>query len=70
MDSGHISWAARLSSKYPMVEVRVADAQLRAHDSVLLALIVQALVEASRDEAPVGDSLMPETLDLALWQSA
>lgn len=70
LDSGHISWAARLSSRYPTVEVRVADAQLKAGDSVLLALIVRALVEASRDEAPVGDNLMPETLDLALWQSA
>lgn len=70
LDSGHISWAARLSSKYPTVEVRVADAQLRAGDTVVLALLVRALVQASQDEAPAGDTILPEALDLALWQSA
>lgn len=70
LDSGHISWAARLSSRYPTVEVRVADAQLRSSDSVLIALLIRALVQVSQDEAPVTDCILPEALDLALWQSA
>jgi len=70
VDEGHIGWAARLSSRYPTVEVRIADAQLRAEDSVLLALLVRALVDTSLRAPATGRPLLPEVLDLAFWQAA
>lgn len=70
LDSGHIGWAARLSSNYPTIEIRVADAQLRADETVALAMIVRALVETGI-QAPVHSCDMhPEMLDLASWQAA
>lgn len=70
LDAGHIGWAARLSNHYPTIEIRVADAQLRAEEAVSLALVIRALVETSI-HAPRNDSgLLPELLDLAFWQAA
>lgn len=70
LDSGHIGWAARLSQRYPTVEVRIADAQLCPEDSVLLALLVRSLVDTflARPEQPPNP--LPEVLDLAYWQAA
>ena len=70
LDQGHIGWAARLSGRYPTLEVRIADAQLRAEDSVLLALLVRALVDASLQAPATARPLLPEGLDLAFWQAA
>jgi carboxylate-amine ligase len=70
LDQGHIGWAVRLSSRYPTIEVRIADAQLRAEDSVLLALIVRALVDTSLRQPAGPGPLLPEILDLAFWQAA
>ena len=70
LDQGHIGWAARLSNRYPTIEVRIADAQLRAEDSVLLALIVRALVDTSLRAPAPTEPLLPEVLDLAFWQAA
>ena len=70
VDAGYIGWAARLSSHYPTIEVRVADAQLQAGDSVPLALIIRALVETSIRTPCQEAGLHPELLDLAFWQAA
>ncbi|GAA1499267.1 carboxylate-amine ligase [Paeniglutamicibacter kerguelensis] len=70
LDQGHIGWAARLSSRYPTVEIRIADAQLRSEDSVLLALMVRALVDTCLHDTSATDHLLPEVLDLAFWQAA
>ena len=76
LDAGHIGWIARLSNNFPTVEVRVADAQLEARDSVLLALIIRGLVttllaEAGSDpEGSAGTLADPEILDAGLWQAA
>lgn len=69
-DPGHIGWSARLSEKYPTLEIRVADSQLRAQDSVLLAVLMRGLVETA--VAGEFDALeyLPEVLDLSLWQAA
>lgn len=70
LDPGHISWAARLSASQPTIEVRMADAQLRAEDSVLLALLVRALVDTSVRQPGRSKQFAPEYLDLAFWQGA
>lgn len=70
LDAGHIGWAARLSHNYPTVEIRVADAQLRAADSVALALAIRALVETSVHQPLPESGLRSELLDLATWQAA
>ncbi|MBF4993612.1 YbdK family carboxylate-amine ligase [Arthrobacter gandavensis] len=68
LDAGHIGWAARLSARYPTVEVRVGDAQLEAADSILLAALVRGLV-LTQDAAPDAHP-DPELLDAGLWQAA
>ncbi|GAA1496809.1 carboxylate-amine ligase [Paeniglutamicibacter kerguelensis] len=70
LDPGHISWGARLSTHYPTVEVRVADTQMNASNTVLLALIARALVDTSINGAPPGLPPLAEALDLAQWQAA
>ncbi len=70
LDSGHVRWGARLSTMYPTLEVRVADAQLGASNSILLALVVRSLVDTSLNGAPPLFQPMPEALDLAQWQAA
>lgn len=70
LDSGHIGWGARLSTRYPTVEIRVADAQVGANDVVLLALLMRALVSAGVGSPGRVPNPPPEVLDLAQWQAA
>lgn len=76
LDPGHIGWLARLSDRFPTVEIRVADTQLEAADAVLLALLIRGLVSTvlSRDPAGSGGGpdapADPEILDAGLWQAA
>lgn len=72
-DMGQVYWQARLSDRYPTVEVRCADVQLSADEAVMLAGVVRALVQtALREtaaEAPVPDH-DPELLRAAMWHAA
>ncbi|CEA08615.1 Carboxylate-amine ligase YbdK [Arthrobacter saudimassiliensis] len=70
LDAGHVGWAARLSGHLPTVEVRVADAQLEAADSVLLAALIRALVSTLAGQPPEDGPADPELLDVGLWQAA
>ena len=73
IDRGVITWVARLSENYPTLEVRAADAQLEARDSVLLATLIRALVLTAVEDAASGRAYpdpRPEILDAALWQAA
>ena len=45
LDPGMVYFSARLSDRYPTIEVRIADICLRAEDAVLIAALVRALVE-------------------------
>jgi glutamate---cysteine ligase / carboxylate-amine ligase len=73
LDTGQVYFDARLSEKWPTVEVRTADVVLNAEDAVTLAGLVRGLVEtAARDE---GDGTPPpdvstEVLRLAGWRAA
>ncbi|GHH77685.1 putative glutamate--cysteine ligase 2 [Kitasatospora indigofera] len=72
-DLGQLYWQARLSSRYPTVEIRATDVQLRTDDAVMLAGLVRALTTtALRDEAagrPLPDR-QPESLAGAGWHAA
>ncbi|MGV0098803.1 glutamate--cysteine ligase 2 [Streptomyces californicus] len=71
-DEGMIYFDARLSHRYPTVEVRVADVCLDPADTVLLATLVRGLVETSarewREGRPVPDT-SSGLLRVASWQA-
>lgn len=72
-DTGQLYWQARLSDRFPTVEVRCADVQLRADDAVMFAGIVRALVTVAIQEAEAGTPLVagpPEVAQAANWQAA
>jgi carboxylate-amine ligase len=50
LDTRSVYWLARLSPRYPTIEVRVADTCLTAGDSVVFAGIVRALVATLADD--------------------
>ncbi|WP_030571051.1 glutamate--cysteine ligase 2 [Streptomyces aureocirculatus] len=73
MDMGQIYWQARLSSRYPTIEVRCADVQLRADEAVLLTGLVRALVATAVQDAEAGVPVPPcppELLQAANWHAA
>ncbi|MFD9006470.1 glutamate--cysteine ligase [Streptomyces sp. NPDC059582] len=73
LDEAMVYFDARLSARYPTVEVRVADVCLRADTAVLVASLARALVEtAARDwraGLPPPDHSV-SLLRLAAWQAA
>lgn len=72
-DRAQVYWQARLSDRYPTVEVRCLDVQLRADDAVMLAGVVRALVATAIAEEKAGTSLTPcppEILHAANWHAA
>ncbi|MFJ4672317.1 carboxylate-amine ligase [Kitasatospora purpeofusca] len=72
-DTGQVYWHIRLSERYPTVEVRAADVQLRADEAVMLAGAVRALATRAladeREHRPAPD-VRPEVLSAALWHAA
>ncbi|MBY8886031.1 glutamate--cysteine ligase [Streptomyces sp. PTM05] len=73
-DRGQVYWQARPSERYPTVEVRAMDVQLRPEDAAMLAGVVRALVTAGLNEAESGATAGPlvpdELLAAANWQAA
>jgi carboxylate-amine ligase len=73
IDEGMVYFDARLSRRFPTVEIRVADVCLRVHDAVLLASLVRAMVETAAREWRLGKPPVParlETLNLAYWRAS
>ncbi|WP_460853146.1 carboxylate-amine ligase [Nocardioides montaniterrae] len=73
LDEGMIYFDARLSARYPTVEVRVADVCADAADAPVLAALVRALVTAASREAEDGrpmPALRGELLRAARWRAA
>lgn len=69
-DAGHIGWSARLSEKFPTIEIRATDVQATSAEAVALAVLVRALVDTVL-AGPMAKSHPPsELLQLALWQAA
>ncbi|MFI2779696.1 glutamate--cysteine ligase [Streptomyces sp. ALB3] len=72
-DEGMIYFDARLSHRYPTVEIRVADVCLDPADTVLLATLVRGLVETAARAWRAGDPPDPvpaSVLRMAGWQAA
>lgn len=73
LDTGMVYFDARLSAKYPTLEVRVADVCLDAGDAALVAALVRGLVETAAREAVRGEALPParvEMLRAGNWRAA
>ncbi|MFV2118692.1 carboxylate-amine ligase [Streptomyces sp. Act-28] len=72
-DTGQVYWQARLSERYPTLEVRCADVQLRVDAAVMLAGLVRAMVTVALREEEAGAPLPdcpPERLQAANWYAA
>ena len=72
LDTGMLYFDARLSEKWPTVEVRIADVALRVEDAVTLAGLVRGLVETAAREARAGSpaaAVGVPVLRLASWRA-
>ena len=72
LDAGQIYFDARLSEKWPTVEVRTADVVLHVGDAVTLAGLVRGLVETAARDARAGSpppDVSTEVLRLASWRA-
>ncbi|MFE4258866.1 glutamate--cysteine ligase [Streptomyces sp. NPDC056883] len=72
-DRGQVYWQARLSDRYPTIEVRCLDVQLRADDAVMFAGIVRGLVATAIAEEEAGVPLAvcaPELVQAGNWHAA
>ena len=75
-DRGQLYWQARLSERYPTIEVRALDVQLEIQDAVTLAGVVRALVStALHDQGRAlpraePEHSHPELLAAAVWYAA
>jgi carboxylate-amine ligase len=54
LDEGMLYWYARLSAKYPTVELRIGDVCPSVDDAVLVAALVRALVATAMAEIAAG----------------
>ncbi|MGV9255199.1 carboxylate-amine ligase [Streptomyces sp. NPDC003697] len=73
VDAGQLYWQARLSERYPTVEIRCLDVQLGTDEAVMFAGLVRALVDTALDGASVGGPVAepgPELMQAAMWQAA
>ncbi len=73
LDAGMIYFDARLSARYPTVEIRVADVTPRLSTALMIAAMSRALVEAAAHEARQGgrpSGVRTELLRAAMWQAA
>ncbi|MET7645911.1 glutamate--cysteine ligase [Streptomyces sp. NPDC005426] len=71
-DKGMVYFDARLSHRYPTVEIRVADVCLDPADAALLATLVRGLVETAARAWRAGeppDALPVSLLRMAAWQA-
>lgn len=70
LDAGHIGWAVRLSEHNPTIEVRAADEQLTAGESVAIAMLVRALVDTGLAQGRMAKTVEDRLLDLGLWHAS
>lgn len=69
LDLGMVYFDARLSARYPTVEIRVADVGAEPDSAVPLAALCRALVESAVDDGP-WPAARPELLRGAAWRAS
>ena len=72
-DTGQLYWQARLSERYPTIEVRCFDVQLGPDEAVMFAGLTRALVQRAVWDSAAGEPRPepePELLKAAMWQAA
>lgn len=73
-DAQQIYWQTRLSERYPTVEVRAPDVQLRVEEAVMLAGLIRGLVQTAAWEHEAGEPApqtpLPEIVAAAGWHAA
>ncbi|MFT4215738.1 MAG: glutamate--cysteine ligase [Micropruina sp.] len=73
LDDGMIYFEARLSARYPTVEIRTADVCTRLDDAVLIAALCRAMVSTAARAWTQGerpDALPPQWRRAASWRAA
>jgi carboxylate-amine ligase len=73
LDTGMIYFEARVSAKYPTLEIRTCDACRTAEDTALLAALCRGLVETAVAAWQRGEEPLPvrtELLRMANWRAA
>ena len=73
LDTAMVYFDARLSQRYPTLEIRIADVCLRADDAVLIAALARALVETEARRWRQGTAPLHrrgELLRLAAWRAS
>jgi glutamate---cysteine ligase / carboxylate-amine ligase len=73
LDTAMVYFDARLSQRYPTLEIRIADVCLRADDAVLIAALARALVETGARRWRQGTTPLRrrgELLRLAAWRAS
>ncbi len=73
LDRGMLYFDARLSRRYPTLEVRVADVCMRVEDALTIAALARALVDVAAEQWNRGDEpnpVTPATLRLASWRAS
>lgn len=73
LDEAMVYLDARLSGRYPTVELRVADVCLHADDAVLLAGLARGLVQTAAQERRTGEpapDVPAAVLRLARWRAS
>lgn len=69
LDTGMLYFDVRLSTKYPTVEIRVADVCTDVQDTMLVALLARALVETTAMDETLP-SWRGDLLRVASWRAA
>lgn len=72
-DTGQLYWLVRASARYPTLEVRACDVQVRAGEAVAMAGLVRAVVMTVIAEAQAGLRVPdppPEVLEGVVWHAA
>lgn len=67
LDRRSVYFLARLSPRYPTIEVRAADMSLTAEEAVAYAGLVRALVTMAVDDAVAGRPVVPVRQELLRW---
>ncbi|GAA3610433.1 glutamate--cysteine ligase [Kineosporia mesophila] len=69
LDVGMVYFDARLSARYPTVEIRVADVGTEPDSAVALAALCRSLVDSAASDSP-WPSARPEVLRGAAWRAS